>query len=54
MLLSAGSEIIRLQSPFVDTPELDKVVEFIGSQRDMIQPISFQNLRVRMKAVLDG
>ncbi len=33
MLLSAGSEIIRLQSPFVDTPELDKVVEFIGSQR---------------------
>lgn len=33
MLLSAGSEIIRLQSPFVDTPELDKVVDFIGSQR---------------------
>lgn len=33
MLLSAGSEIIRLQSPFVDTPELDKIVEFIGSQR---------------------
>lgn len=25
MLLSAGSEIIRLQCPFVDTPELDKV-----------------------------
>ena len=33
MLLSAGSEIIRLQCPFVDTPELDKVVDFIGSQR---------------------
>jgi len=33
MLLSAGSEIIRLQSPFVDTPELDKIVDFIGSQR---------------------
>lgn len=33
MLLSAGSEIIRLQSPFVDTPELDRIVEFIGSQR---------------------
>ncbi|MBS1683054.1 MAG: DNA translocase FtsK [Bacteroidetes bacterium] len=33
MLLSAGSDITRLQSPFVDTPELDKIVEFIGSQR---------------------
>ncbi|MBS1489561.1 MAG: DNA translocase FtsK 4TM domain-containing protein [Bacteroidetes bacterium] len=33
MLLSAGSEIIRLQCPFVDTPELDKIVDFIGSQR---------------------
>jgi S-DNA-T family DNA segregation ATPase FtsK/SpoIIIE len=33
MLLAAGSEITRLQSPFVDTPELDRIVEFIGSQR---------------------
>jgi S-DNA-T family DNA segregation ATPase FtsK/SpoIIIE len=33
MLLSAGSDIIRLQCPFVDTPEVEKVCEFIGSQR---------------------
>jgi S-DNA-T family DNA segregation ATPase FtsK/SpoIIIE len=33
MLLSAGSEIIRLQSPFVDTPEVERICEFIGSQR---------------------
>jgi DNA segregation ATPase FtsK/SpoIIIE, S-DNA-T family len=33
MLLSAGSDIIRLQSPFVDTPEVEKVCEFIGAQR---------------------
>ncbi len=33
MLLSAGSEIIRLQSPFVDTPEVEKICEFIGAQR---------------------
>ncbi len=33
MLLSSGSDVIRLQSPFVDTPEIDKVCEFIGSQR---------------------
>jgi S-DNA-T family DNA segregation ATPase FtsK/SpoIIIE len=33
MLLSSGSDMIRLQCPFVDTPEIEKVVDFIGSQR---------------------
>ena len=33
MLLSSGSDIIRLQCPFVDTPEIDKVCDFIGAQR---------------------
>ncbi|PTB97718.1 cell division protein FtsK [Marivirga lumbricoides] len=33
MLLSQGSDLIRLQCPFIDTPEVDEVVEFIGSQR---------------------
>ena len=33
MLLSGGSDIIRLQCPFVDTPEVERVCEFIGSQR---------------------
>lgn len=33
MLLSAGSDIIRLQSPFVDTPEIERVCDYIGSQR---------------------
>jgi S-DNA-T family DNA segregation ATPase FtsK/SpoIIIE len=33
MLFSTGSDIIRLQCPFVDTPEIEKVCEFIGSQR---------------------
>jgi S-DNA-T family DNA segregation ATPase FtsK/SpoIIIE len=33
MLLSSGSEIVRLQSPFVDTPEIERICEFIGSQR---------------------
>jgi S-DNA-T family DNA segregation ATPase FtsK/SpoIIIE len=33
MLLSSGSDIIRIQSPFVDTPEIEKICEFIGSQR---------------------
>ncbi|MCK9202827.1 MAG: DNA translocase FtsK [Bacteroidales bacterium] len=33
MLLSTGSELIRLQCAFVDTPEIDRLTEFIGSQR---------------------
>jgi len=33
MLLSTGSEIVRLQSPFVDTPEIERICDFIGSQR---------------------
>ncbi|GAB4254643.1 MAG: DNA translocase FtsK [Vicingaceae bacterium] len=33
MLLSQGSNLIRLQCAFVDTPEVEKICEFIGSQR---------------------
>jgi S-DNA-T family DNA segregation ATPase FtsK/SpoIIIE len=33
MLLSLGSEIIRLQCAFVDTPEVEKITDFIGAQR---------------------
>ncbi len=33
MLLSTGSDLIRLQCAFVDTPEVDNVCEFIGEQR---------------------
>ena len=33
MLLSQGSDIIRLQSPFVDTDEIERICDFIGVQR---------------------
>jgi S-DNA-T family DNA segregation ATPase FtsK/SpoIIIE len=33
MLISYNGELIRLQCAFVDTPEVDKIVEFIGNQR---------------------
>ena len=33
MLVSHGSELLRLQCAFVDTPEVEKIVEFIGSQQ---------------------
>lgn len=33
MLLSVNGDIVRLQCPFVDTPEVDRIVDFIGKQR---------------------
>ncbi|MCK5079022.1 MAG: DNA translocase FtsK, partial [Bacteroidales bacterium] len=33
MLLSTGSDLVRLQCAFVDTPEIERVTDFIGSQR---------------------
>ncbi|MBN4051195.1 DNA translocase FtsK, partial [bacterium AH-315-M05] len=33
MLLSTGGDMIRLQCAFVDTPEVKKVTDFIGSQQ---------------------
>jgi S-DNA-T family DNA segregation ATPase FtsK/SpoIIIE len=38
MLISLNGEIARLQCAFVDTPEVDKVVEFIGYQEGYPQP----------------
>ncbi len=33
MLVSHGSELLRLQCAFVDTPEVEEIVNFIGNQR---------------------
>ncbi len=37
MLISYNGELVRLQCAFVDTPEVDKVNEFIGTQRGYMQ-----------------
>ncbi|OYT16211.1 MAG: cell division protein FtsK [Bacteroidetes bacterium 4572_77] len=33
MLISTGNEMTRIQCAFIDTPEVDAITEFIGSQR---------------------
>ena len=38
MLLSVGGDIIRLQSAFVDTPEVEKVIDFIAQQQGFPEP----------------
>jgi len=38
MLVSVGSDLMRVQCAFVDTPEVEKIVEFIGEQRGFAKP----------------
>jgi len=38
MLLSVGGDIIRLQSAFVDTPEVERVIDFIANQQGFPEP----------------
>lgn len=33
MLFTQGNDLVRLQCAFVDTPEVDRITEFIGSQK---------------------
>jgi len=33
MLLATGSDLIRIQCAFVDTPEVEEISDFIGGQR---------------------
>lgn len=38
LLLSTGNEIIRIQNAFIDTPEIERVVNFIADQRGFTEP----------------
>jgi S-DNA-T family DNA segregation ATPase FtsK/SpoIIIE len=33
MLFTQGNELVRLQCAFVDTPEVERITDFIGSQK---------------------
>lgn len=38
MLLSNGGDVVRLQGAFVDTPEVEEVINYIGDQRGYVEP----------------
>lgn len=38
LLLSTGSDLIRIQNAFIDTPEVERVVDFISKQRGFPEP----------------
>ena len=33
MLVSSGSDLVRVQCAFVDTPEIERITDYIGNQR---------------------
>ena len=38
MLLSVGSDMVRLQCAFVDTPEVERVIDHISTQKGFVEP----------------
>ncbi len=38
LLLSTGSELIRIQNAFIDTPEVERLVDYISDQRGYPEP----------------
>ncbi len=38
MLLSAGSDLVRIQCAFIDTPEVERVIEYISDQKGYPTP----------------
>jgi len=38
MLLSVGGEMVRVQGAFVDTPEVERVIDFISNQQGYAEP----------------
>jgi len=45
MLLSVGGDVIRLQSAFIDTPEVERVIEFIANQTGFPEPFFLPEFR---------
>jgi S-DNA-T family DNA segregation ATPase FtsK/SpoIIIE len=39
LLFSNGNDVIRLQCPFVDTPEVERIASFIGQQQGYAHPM---------------
>ena len=47
MLFSQGSDLTRLQCGFVDTPEIEKMVAFVGNQIGYTTLIFYQKFSIK-------
>lgn len=54
MLLSVGSTAIRLQCAFVDTPEVERIVDFIGEQQGFPEPFYLPEVKGEDDISADG
>ncbi len=54
MLLSFGSDVRRLQGAFVDTPEVERVIDFISSQPGFPEPFYLPEFHEEEKAGESG
>ncbi len=54
MLLNVGSDIIRLQCAFVDTPEVEKAIDFISEQRGYSIPYHLPEVKGEEDLSKDG
>jgi len=54
MLLSVGSTAIRLQCAFVDTPEVERIVEHIGNQQGFPEPFFLPEVKGEDDISSDG
>ena len=55
MLFSQGSDLTRLQCGFVDTPEIEKMVAFVGNQIGYTTPyisVSYTHLTLPTKRIV--
>ena len=47
MLVSTGNDLIRVQCAFVDTPEIERITEFIASQRGYVGAVRASRVYAR-------
>jgi len=54
MLLSVGSNIVRLQCAFVDTPEVESVIDRIAEQQGFAEPFYLPEVKGEEELSMDG
>jgi DNA segregation ATPase FtsK/SpoIIIE, S-DNA-T family len=54
MLLSVGSSVVRLQCAFVDTPEIEQVIDFISEQQGFPEPFFLPEFKGDDDGGVDG
>ena len=52
MLFTQGNELIRIQCAFVDTPEIELLTDFIGSQKAYATAVSYTHLTLPTKRIV--